>query len=143
MRISFVFGLLFAFPAHAWEATIGTICTLSHDTAQAEVVLTYDPSRPLYSITLTRKDATWSPAPIFGMAFADRVPNTITTPMHQLSDDNRALTVTDRGFGNVLDGLQFNDQAIAFLGDQAISIDLNGAAPEVQAFRECRPIPLA
>ena len=143
MRIAFVFGLIFAFPAHAWEASIGTICTLSHETAQAEVVLRYDPAKPLYSITVTRKDTSWSPAPIFGMTFADRAPNTITTPMHRLSDDNRALTVTDRGFGNVLDGLQFNDQAIAFLGDQAISFDLDGAAPEVQAFRECRPIPLA
>jgi hypothetical protein len=143
MRISFVFSLLFAFPAHAWEATIGTICTLSHETMQAEIVLTYDPSKPVYSITVTRKGTTWAPAPIFGMAFADRAPNRITTPMHRLSDDNRALTVTDRGFGNVLDGLQFNDQAIAFLGDQSISFELDGAAPEVQAFRECRPIPLA
>lgn len=43
--------------------------------------------------------------------------------------------MTDRGFGNVLDGLEFNETATALLGDQAVVLSLEGAAPAVQSFR--------
>ncbi|MEO0383403.1 MAG: hypothetical protein AAF234_07625 [Pseudomonadota bacterium] len=42
--------------------------------------------------------------------------------------------MTDRGFGNVL---AFNDTAKALLGEQALVLSLDGAAPAVQAFQAC------
>jgi hypothetical protein len=51
--------------------------------------------------------------------------------------------VSDRGFGNVLDGLEFNQVALAATGDRVVSIDLDGAAPEVAAFRACITTPSA
>ncbi|MGB0497534.1 MAG: hypothetical protein ACPGID_04280 [Rubricella sp.] len=129
--------LLLTTPAYAWEVTLGPVCTLSHETEAVEVELTHDPAQPLYSITL-RRDAPWPNGPVFAMRFADAVPIFITTDRHVLSEGGRALTVTDRGFGNVLDGLQFNATAFALIDDQTIAIPLAGAAPAVAAFRECR-----
>ena len=62
----------------------------------------------------------------------------ISTTRHVLDEGGRRLTVTDRGFGNVLDGLQFNGRAIAIAGDTVVALDLAGAAPEVEVFRACR-----
>lgn len=131
-------AVLLASPATAWEATIGPICTLTHTAEDAVVELTYDPAQPLYSITITREGDTWTEAPVFGMQFFGRQPNMIRTDRHGLSDADRSLTVTDRGFGNVLDGLQFNETATAFTSSgQTVTLSLDGAAPEVQKFREC------
>jgi hypothetical protein len=63
----------------------------------------------------------------------------ISTGRHVLSEDGRTLSVRDRGFGNVLNGLEFNVVALAATGDRVVSIDLDGAAPEVAAFRACTP----
>lgn len=131
--------LLAASPAFAWEATIGPICTLTHQTDTASIELTYDPAAPLYTITVTRKGTPWPDAPIFEMTFNGPVPQTITTNRHTLSDNGKALTVSDQGFGNVLDGLQFNDTATAYSGSADVTVSLDGAAPAVQAFRDCPP----
>jgi hypothetical protein len=141
MRILILPLLLAASPAFAWEATIGPICTLTHNTPTASVELTYDPAAPLYTITitLTRKDAAWPDARVFEMTFDGPNPLSITTNRHALSDNNKALTVSDQGFGNVLDGLQFNDTATALSGGAQVSLPLDGTAPAVQAFRDCPP----
>ena len=131
--------LLAASPTFAWEATIGPICTLTHNTPTASVELTYDPAAPLYTITITRKDAPWPDAPIFEMIFDGPNALSITTDRHVLSDNNKALTVEDQGFGNVLDGLHFNETATASSGRAQIEVPLDGAAPAVQAFRDCPP----
>jgi hypothetical protein len=55
MRYALAFLLVFPAPTSAWEMTLGPVCTLHTETAQVE--LTYDPAAPLYSITVTRKDA--------------------------------------------------------------------------------------
>jgi hypothetical protein len=60
-----------------------------------------------------------------------------------LSDDGRTLTVTDGGFGNVLDGLALNGTATALAGDTVIPFDLAGARPAVEAFRACGVVPSA
>lgn len=134
---------LAAFPAQAWEAGIeGRVCTLDHATDAAQVRLTYDPALPEYAIMLTR-DEPWPRAPVFAMRFDGAHPLFITTDRHVLSDDNATLTVTDRGFGNVLDGLQFNFTAFALTGNVALVIPLDGAAPEVAAFRACTTTPSA
>jgi len=65
----------------------------------------------------------------------------ITTDRHNLSDDARALTVTDSGFGNVLDGLAQNETAIMVAGPSIVQVSLDGAAPEVEIFRNCGSLP--
>lgn len=68
---------------------------------------------------------------------------TIGTDRHVLSPDGRSLTVTDTGFGNVLDGLAFNTTATALSGAEALPFDLAGAGPAVEAFRSCGVAPSA
>ncbi|KPQ15682.1 MAG: hypothetical protein HLUCCO18_11440 [Rhodobacteraceae bacterium HLUCCO18] len=134
---------LIAGPAQAWQAGLEDgLCTLDHSGAEAEVRLTYDPSLPEYTIAI-RLAAPWPEAGIFAMRFEGPRPNTISTARHVLSSDGRTLSVSDRGFGNVLDGLEFNAMALAASGERAVPIDLEGAAPEVAAFRACITAPTA
>ena len=129
-------SLLVAAPAAAWEFAPDPICTLSGTDAAAETVVTFDASLPEYAIRITLASGTWPEAPVFAIRF---LPSglTISTDRHVLSEDGRSLTVTDRGFGNVLDGLEFNALAVAILGDLEVPIPLDGAAPEVALFRAC------
>jgi len=62
---------------------------------------------------------------------------TIGTDRHRLSPDGQTLTVTDTGFGNVLDGLAFNRMATALAAETAVPFDLTGARPAVEAVRAC------
>lgn len=142
MRMLVVLVLLSS-PAYAWQSGYESrLCTLSHSDPAADVRLTYDPSGPLYSITVTTP-APWPDAPLFGIRFDGAAPNTITTTRHERDVTGHSLTVTDRGFSNVLDGLAFNATATAFSGQTAAGIDLAGAAPEVDAFRACATSPSA
>ncbi len=137
MRALLIPFALLASPATAWEATSAPICTLTHETAEAHIRLTYDPSKPLYTLAITQKSAPWHPTPWFAMRFIGPNELVISTPQHALSDNNQTLNVADSGFGNVLDGLQFNTTALAFTEAQSVTIPLDGAAPEVQKFRAC------
>ena len=128
--------VLMAAPAQAWEAGSGEVCELSHDGETASVRVTYDPAIRQYAIAISL-DRPWSPAPLFAMRFDGPRSLTITTDRHVLSDGGTTLTVTDRGFGNVLNGLEFNLTATALLGTRAVAVSLEGAAPAVQAFRAC------
>jgi hypothetical protein len=134
--------VLAALPAAAWEAgRDGAVCTLTHvDPVAGEVRLTHDPAGPLYTITVTRADP-WPEAPIFGIRFTGGTGLVIRTERHSLSPDRRALTVSDRGFGNVLLGLSRNQRAIAFAGSVAVPFSLTGAAPEVAEFAACEVAP--
>lgn len=136
---AFLILLLTALPATAWEATLGPVCTLEHETETARILLTHDPAQPLFSIAITRKAGPWPDAPAFEMAFLGASPLRIGTDRQVLSEDGRTLTVTDRGFGNVLNGLQFNLEARALSGALTEIIPLTGAAEPVQAFRDCPP----
>ncbi|MFC3614630.1 hypothetical protein ACFORG_12725 [Lutimaribacter marinistellae] len=122
---------------------MGEICTLHHQTDGAEILLTYDPAKPLYTVTVTLGDGRWLVAPWFAMRFDGRNRIDISTPHHSLSADGSALSVTDTGFGNVLNGLEFNERALAYTPDRAVEFSLQGAAPEVRRFRECKPVPLS
>lgn len=135
--------LVLATPAAAWEAGAqGPVCFLRHTMDEAEVTVTHDPRSALpYAIELVRRDTVWDDAPSFAIRFDGPGRRTIATDRHQLSDGGAALTVTDRGFGNVLDGIAFNHVAIAVTGDQALVIPLAGAAPEVEKFRACTAAP--
>ncbi|MDA7428097.1 hypothetical protein PGB28_06485 [Primorskyibacter aestuariivivens] len=134
MRLFCLLALL-ATPAIAWEFSPTPICILRNDGNVATEV-TYDGT--LYAIHLTRADG-WPTAPVFAIRFEGAAPLTISTSRHVI--DGTTLTVTDRGFGNVLSGLQFNHTATALIGDLAVPIDLSGAADPVRAFRDCPGTP--
>ncbi len=139
LRLAVVLLCAMALPCAAWEAKSGAICILEHTEADGAMRLTYDPVIPEYSITVTLPDGSWTPAPVFSMSFIGARALTITTDRQGLNGSD--LTVRDSGFGNVLNGLQFNDTAVAALGAQSVSVSLNGAAPEVQKFRDCTQAP--
>lgn len=132
--------LLAASPAAAWEFTPGLPCILSQTDAPLEVTLTHDPSAPLYSITLRRAEP-WPTGGIFSISFAGG--QTITTNRQVLSEGGLALTVSDRGFGNVLGGMITSPFATARLGDIEEEFSLEGAAEPVLAFEACEPLAAA
>jgi len=138
MRVLFCL-LCFATPAAAWEASsVGPVCLLSQMTDKGSVVVSHDPRNALpYAIQLSRQSEIWKDAPLFALQFDGPGRITITTERHQLADNNAELIVTDRGFDNVLRGLEANFVALAVLGNQSLVIPLNGAAPEVAKFRSC------
>jgi len=138
-----VAAMLTADASLAWQAGVeGRLCVLDHAGPAGEVRLTYDPSLPLYSITIRANDP-WPEAPFFGIAFLGGQDLTITTDRHQLSENGLSLTVTDSGFGNVLDGLAGNSSATMVAGSAIHEFSLVGAAPEVAAFRACATAPSA
>jgi len=131
-----------ALPAAAWEFRAGPVCEMTHAEPAAQVRVTFDPAIGLYAIAITL-DRPWPSAPVFAIRFDPNGP-AISTGRHVLSDDGRTLTVTDSGFGNVLDGLQFNRTATAFVGAMSVTIPLDGpapAAPAVAQFRACPAAP--
>ena len=77
------------------------------------------------------------------MAFANDRPISIQTDRHIISPDGRSISVKDRGFGNVLNGIEFSDTATAILGGTQIAIPLAGADAPMQAFRACIAAPVA
>jgi hypothetical protein len=143
MRQVLISLLLATSPAAAWEYSPTPVCTLSHATSEAELRVTYDPRQEQpYAIAISRQQA-WPEASTFSMRFDGPRGLTITTDRQRLSDNGRTLTVTDRGFGNVLNGLEFNTTATALFGDSKMPFGLDGAASEVQAFRACATAPIA
>jgi hypothetical protein len=128
--------LLSATAALAWEAGSGRLCELNHQGEAVSVRLTYDPAMRQYTIAIT-PDRPWSPGPLFTLRFDGPRGKTISTSRHVLSRGGATLSVTDRGFGNVLDGLEFNSTATARLGEHRVAFALDGAGPAVRAFRAC------
>ena len=126
-----------ASPVAAWEFSPQPICTLRHDTPDVAVRVTYDARVPVYEITLTLAQGTWPDSASFAIAFTGGRALTIGTDRHKVSADRRTLSVKDSGFGNVLNGIEFNSQAQARAGDAAVTIPLAGAAAPMQQFRAC------
>ena len=131
--------LLFPLPAAAWEAyTDGPVCVLAHGTETSRTEVTHDPRRALpYAIDITLIGTTWTEGDTFAIRFEGPRDLTISTDRHQLSDDQSSLSVADTGFGNVLNGIEFNDTARALLAGQSVAITLTNAAPAVRRFRDC------
>lgn len=142
MRLLLAF-LCLAAPARAWEFSASPVCTLAHAEGAAEMRVTHDPrlAEP-YAIDVTGP-AVWPEGPVFGIDFAGPRPLSIATGRHSLSSGGRTVTVTDRGFGNVLNGLEFNDTAIARLASASVSFSLEGIAEPMAAFRACLAAPVA
>jgi hypothetical protein len=143
MRQVLITLLLSSSPAVAWEFTPTPVCTLSHMTPQADLRVTYDPRQEQpYAIAISRQQA-WPDASTFSMRFDGPRGLTITTNRQTLTENGRTLTVTDRGFGNVLNGLEFNTTATALFDNIEVPFPLDGAASAVQAFRACATAPTA
>ena len=138
-RFLFTIALTAAGPAAAWEFSPSPVCTLRHSDTSAETVITFEPGSGLYTLSVTRTAGDWTASPSFGMAFAGGAALTIGTDRHQT--EGPRLTVSDTGFGNVLNGLEFNSTAVAFTPLQQVEIPLDGAAEPVQAFRACTKSP--
>jgi hypothetical protein len=135
--------LLLAIPAQAWDFFPTPVCTILNNAPGLTIRVTFDPSRTEpYSILFTRPDP-WPVTDTFGLRFNGPAAMTIGTNRHQLSGDGRTLSVSDTGFGNVLDGLASNGTATALAGTAAVPIDLTGARPAVEAFRACGEVPSA
>jgi hypothetical protein len=134
-------ALLLASPAAGWEFSALPVCTLSHNTGAGSVTVTWDPGRPQpYAIALAAPSP-WPDAPVLALRFDGPRAMTLATDRHARSADGRTLTVTDTGFGNVLDGLEFNRRATALADGAALPVPLDGAAGPVQAFRACTTAP--
>ena len=136
MRLALILAVL-PLPAIAWEFSPDPICTLTHQAQDAEIAITYDVRLPEYALFITLRTGRWPASDTFGMAFVGPRAGKIGTSQQTLSADGATLTVRDRGFGNVLDGLEFNDTAIAASGDLAIAMSLADAPEAVRAFRDC------
>ncbi len=133
--------LVLTTPAFAWEFSPVPVCTVSTATPQGAIELTYDPSKAEpYAIAVTRT-APWDTSRVFALQFSGANGLTITTDRQSI--DGNTLTVRDRGFGNVLNGMQFNTTVTAFLGDKTVAFSLDGAAPEIARFRDCLAAPIA
>ncbi len=131
--------LLLSTSAQAWTFTPGTVCQLDHAEADLSVRLTYDPSAPLYTISISRP-APLPVTPTFSIRFDGPVPIQIGTVRHAYSGSNKTLTVSDSGFGNVLNGLQFNTSMTALIGEETLTVSLEGAAEPTKAFRACEQL---
>lgn len=134
MRLIILIACLPTF-AGAWEFTPQPVCTLSQTSDTAEVVITHDPNIREYRMNIRLLEGGWAASERFGITYRGERPLTIGTDRHRI--DGKDLSVADTGFGNVLNGLEFNDIAIAFTTKQTLQISLNGAAPRVQEFRKC------
>ncbi|QMU58599.1 MAG: hypothetical protein GKR98_10585 [Boseongicola sp.] len=129
---------LLATPATAWDFSPKPVCTLSNDDGETSVRVTHDPRLDLpYAIQITRQTDTWTQSPVFALRFDGPRSLTISTDRHQLSPDTSTVSVQDRGFGNVLDGIAFGHTATAFLGDQSTTFSTTGAKSAVEQFRNC------
>ena len=133
--------ILSATPVMAWDFSPTPLCTVTHEDGGVSVRMTYDPRQAqAYAITLTR-DSDWPDGGVFSIAFEGPAELTISTNRHIV--DGPSVTVTDTGCGNVLDGLEFNRRATAYLGATSLSVSLDGAQDKVQAFRACTAEPIA
>lgn len=135
MRLALILSFL-ALPAAAWEFSPLPICTVSHETPEVALNLTYDHKTGLYALDLTTPDP-WPDAPVFAIRFEGPNGLIISTTRQRFSNDRRTITATDAGFGNVLNGLQFNVFASPTLGERTLRIPLRGAAPVIDDFRDC------
>ena len=137
------FGLILlmsvlAAPAAAWTFRADPVCTLDHQTDALRVTLTHDPRlEQSYAIALTLTDGVWPAGDLFAIRFEGPRGLTITTDRHILSEGGSTLTVTDTGFGNVLDGIGLNQRALVMTGGATLLIALQGAHGPLQQFLTC------
>ncbi len=129
--------------AVAWEFAETDVCTVTHDSTDMGVVLVFDPAASLYTITLTQPQNTWATDDNFRLRFDGPRALIIGTDRHVYGDEGRSLSVSDSGFGNVLDGIALNESMTALVGDQSVSLSTADAGEAMQAFRACPSAPIS
>ncbi|MXQ09113.1 excinuclease ABC subunit B [Alphaproteobacteria bacterium GH1-50] len=135
--------LIAATPAQAWEFSPTPVCTISETDGDMTVEVTYDPRQDqAYAIAMSGTQ--WPAGPVFAIQFGPPGGGLlITTDRHRLSPDGTTLSVSDRGFGNVLNGLASFDTAYFALGETVRAVPLDSAEKAVEAFRACIAAPLS
>lgn len=123
--------------AAAWEFSPDPLCTLTHQAETAEIVITKDVTVPEYTLTVMLRSGAWPDAPVFFMDYPNGVGPDISTNRHTLSADRATLIVRDRGFENVLIGLEENGILYASSGGLRVTADVAMAFGAVQEFRAC------
>lgn len=140
-RLLALMTVLFLLPAgaSAWTFSPDPICTIAETQDGLAVEVTFDPGTGLYALHLTRPVG-WPDTPVLTLRFDQGMGDlTISTDRHRV-EGNR-LTVTDRGFGNVLRGLEFFGRAIVTMEGLTLAFDTSDATPAVTAFRACPATP--
>ena len=136
-RLICLLALLATSAAADWQFEETTVCVLTGEATNSVVIVTHDYAEGRYTIAMQQPGETWQPGPTLSIAFEGQRPLTIGTDQHVLSEAGDVLSVSDRGFGNVLDGMQFNEQMTILTGDHSVVVSLDQAAPAVQQFRDC------
>lgn len=127
--------------AFAWTFSPDPICTIADTQDDLAIEVTFDPSTGLYALRLTRPSG-WPVARVMVLRFDQGMGDlTISTDRHVI--DGPRLTVTDRGFGNVLRGMEFFGRATVTMDGAKHAFDTTGAAGPVAAFRACPATPNA
>lgn len=129
--------LLLGSPALAWDFSPDPICRISEKQDLVEINLTFDHASGVYAIAFTKLEAPWDQGQQFSIRFEGPRPKLIRTDRHVFSVDGYTLTARDTGFGNVLDGLQYNTLAALETGDERIFIQIHKSFPAMEAFRKC------
>ncbi|MEM7243261.1 MAG: excinuclease ABC subunit B [Pseudomonadota bacterium] len=136
--MTFGLSLLFVSEfASAWTFSPDPICRVTEKQQLIEIDLTYDHATEIYAIAFTKTEAPWAQSQEFSIRFEGPRPKLIRTNRHQFSADGFTLTASDTGFGNVLDGLQYNTLAALQTGDERIFIQIHKSFPAIEAFRKC------
>ena len=136
MRALFIF-LMSTSAAFAWNFTPDPICRVTEKQDLLEINLTYDHATEIYAIAFTKSEAPWEQGAQFSIRFEGPRPKLIRTNRHEFSADGYTLTASDTGFGNVLDGIQYNTLAAIQTGDERIFIQIHKSFPAMEAFRKC------
>ena len=113
-RFALIISLI-ATPIWAWEFTDIPVCTVSHETGEISLKMTFDHGSGVYALALARP-VPWPAGQVFSIRFDGPRGLTISTDRQVISDNGRKLTASDQGFGNVLNGLEFNQTATPALG---------------------------
>lgn len=137
MRIALIFAMM-PLPSLAWEFSPDPICTLTHSAPDADIVITYNVDLPEYTLHIILRGGVWADTDTFQLIFGGGRGGAIGTTQQAISGDGTTLTVRDSGFGNVLDGLEFN-RRMGVVTDAQMMFDvaLDDAVPAVRAFRAC------
>lgn len=139
MRFLFLL-LLSPVPAFSWEFSRDPVCRLHHQSPSAQIDISFNSEPTRYQLSITLSGLDWNAAPSFGIFFDGGKSLTIGTDRHIINGDT--LSVVDSGFGNVLNGLEFNQVATAFTSSHVVTFNLEGAADAVRQFRDCtKPLP--
>jgi len=132
LRAALIIAGLIGSPSLAWDFTTSPICTVTDRGSDTALKLAFDGE--FCVLHLSHLEG-WQNDEVFAIRFAPNGPF-IQTTRHQI--DDQTLSVSDAGFVNVLKSLQDNQVGQVLLGETVRNIDLSGAYPPVENFKNCK-----